>query len=601
MKMASYSNYRRNEAKHTKKINLFKINKNRRLNRTYSENFNEKIKIWASFYRANPHRFVRDYLGIKLHLFQVILLWAMMHHNIFMFIGSRGISKTFLSALFLCVRSILYPGTKIVIASKVKSQATEVLDKIEKDLIPMSPMLHREIKRINISAHESYIEFHNGSQIQVVAANDNARGARANILLVDEFILVDKTVISTVLKKFLTSPRSPKFLEKPEYKNHPMEPNIEMYLSSAGYKHHWGYKSMLSYAKKFVEGGRYFVAHLPYQLGIRERIYDENRIRDEMSEEQFDEIKWAMEMEAIWYGESEKAFFKFKDLEPNRREPECLYPKDTLEMVSGIENPKKKKGEIRILSADIAMIGGDDNDASVFSVLSLVPNGSHYQRTVPYMESLEGQHSEIQTVRIRQLMDDFDCDYLVIDARNAGVSIIDGLMTELYDEERGKTYEPITVMNNDKYAERCQYEYAEPKIFVILASRELNMEIASSLSDSLKRGRLKLLFREQNAMERLQKIKRLKYNELEPRIKAMLLLPYVNTDLLMNEMLNLETRMYDNGTFTVTESGRMRKDRYTSVSYGNYFANILERENLRDVGSNSEDISKFLVIKTPKY
>ena len=31
------------------------------------------IATWASFYRANPHRFCKDYLNIELHLFQKIL------------------------------------------------------------------------------------------------------------------------------------------------------------------------------------------------------------------------------------------------------------------------------------------------------------------------------------------------------------------------------------------------------------------------------------------------------------------------------------------------------------------------------------------------
>lgn len=44
----------------------------------------------ASFYRANPHRFVKDYLGIELKLFQKILLYAMMQHDAFQQIAARG-------------------------------------------------------------------------------------------------------------------------------------------------------------------------------------------------------------------------------------------------------------------------------------------------------------------------------------------------------------------------------------------------------------------------------------------------------------------------------------------------------------------------------
>ena len=55
-----------------------------------SERLMEGIGEWTSFYRANPHRFVNDYLGIKLKLFQQILIYAMMHFNFMTYIASRG-------------------------------------------------------------------------------------------------------------------------------------------------------------------------------------------------------------------------------------------------------------------------------------------------------------------------------------------------------------------------------------------------------------------------------------------------------------------------------------------------------------------------------
>ena len=50
------------------------------------------IIAWkAAYYRSNPHRFVEEVLGIRLKLFQKILLWAMMQYNYFMFIAARGL------------------------------------------------------------------------------------------------------------------------------------------------------------------------------------------------------------------------------------------------------------------------------------------------------------------------------------------------------------------------------------------------------------------------------------------------------------------------------------------------------------------------------
>ena len=55
-----------------------------------SERIMDGVAAWAGFYRNNPHRFVKDYLNVHLKLFQMILLYAMMHNNFFMYIAARG-------------------------------------------------------------------------------------------------------------------------------------------------------------------------------------------------------------------------------------------------------------------------------------------------------------------------------------------------------------------------------------------------------------------------------------------------------------------------------------------------------------------------------
>ena len=39
---------------------------------------------------------------------------------------------------------------------------------------------------------------------------------------------------------------------------------------------------------------------------------------------------------------------------------------------------------------------------------------------IPYMESVQGGDTTRQALRIRQLYEDFDADYIVLDLRNAG-------------------------------------------------------------------------------------------------------------------------------------------------------------------------------------
>ena len=98
-----------------------------------------------------------------------------------------------------------------------------------------SDNLKREISEYVVGTNKAVINFHNGSWIRVVTAADSGRGARANILIVDEFRMVDIGTINTVLKRFLTAPRQPGYLSNPQYK-HLLERNKEIYMSSAWLK-----------------------------------------------------------------------------------------------------------------------------------------------------------------------------------------------------------------------------------------------------------------------------------------------------------------------------------------------------------------------------
>lgn len=419
---------------------------------------------------------------------------------------------------------------------------------------------------------------------------------RANLILVDEFRMVDIQVITKVLRKFLAAPRSPKYLDKPEYA-HLKERNKEIYLSSCWLKSHWSYERMVTYFKSMMEGKQYFVCHLPYQLAIKEGLLMKEQVLDEMSESDFDPIAWLMEMEALWFGESEKAFFKFDDLQKNRKLGKAYYPKEVTDLVNdkSILIPKKEKGEIRIVSADIATMSGNQNDASAFFVARMIPINNGYERQIVYSESIEGGHTGVQALRIRQLFYDFDCDYIVLDTQNAGIGVYDQLTETQFDAERGTEYEPLSCANDDRLAERCVYSNAPKVVYSIRATPQMNSEIAVSFKDSLRRNKIKLLISENESNEVLQKIKG--FDKLPEDVKLKFRLPYIQTSLLINEMMNLEGEITDSGLVKLREQGSGRKDRYSSISYLNMIATELERKLKKKV--EPVDVSKLFMFKKP--
>jgi hypothetical protein len=133
---------------------------------------------WGSFYRNNPDKFVEQYLHIKLKLFQRIVICMMFWASTFVFSACRGIGKTFMSAVYCVTRAILYPGTRICIASGTRGQSLLVVEKITQELIPKSKELSLEIKDIKMNGTDAFIIFNNSSVIKVVTASDSARGKK---------------------------------------------------------------------------------------------------------------------------------------------------------------------------------------------------------------------------------------------------------------------------------------------------------------------------------------------------------------------------------------------------------------------------------------
>ena len=261
----------------------------------------EGMAIWGSYYRANIDIFAVEYLGLtSLRWFQLVLLVMMDRSRTFMFIASRGMGKSFLTAIYACIRCILYPGTECVITSGTRGQSLNVLGKIRANLMPESPNLCNEIdyKMSKFTGQDAQVWFKNGSYIKVVTASDSARSNRANMLIIDEFRLVKEDIINEVLKKFLTSRRMPSYraLTEDERKaEYAKEPNKTCYLSSAYIKDHWSYTKMLDIFRMMLDDkNTEFVCGLPYELSIREGLLFPEDVESDMLESNFSEVKWSI-------------------------------------------------------------------------------------------------------------------------------------------------------------------------------------------------------------------------------------------------------------------------------------------------------------------
>ncbi len=323
---------------------------------------------------------------------------------------SRNMSKSWLVGLLGCCMAILYPGTVMVIASGTKKQASLIVnEKIGRELRQF-PNLDREIAKIGKSNDDSYVEFHNGSKVLVVASTDLSRGYRATINVYEEFRLMDKEIIDTVLAPFLQG-RQPPFKKLAKYANYQNELHEEpkqIYITSAYYKTSWWWDSLRQLVPMAYKDRTVNFIMLDYLTLIKYGIKSAKFIANQKSI--MDSVTFQQEYENIPFGENDNAYYKLKDFTQNQTISKAFYPqrKDSYRKDLNPYDLKSREGEIRIISVDIAARSGRENDNSVVACMRLLPTKRDgYIREVCYIESWNGENTLLQAKRIKQIFHDF--------------------------------------------------------------------------------------------------------------------------------------------------------------------------------------------------
>lgn len=562
---------------------------------TKSEQFWSNARKWGHYWKCNPHRFVEEEIGIKLKLFQKILLFIMNKREVgnFTYIASRGTGKSWLLALFAIVRAILYPSSKITLAVAVKKNALDMLSQYFKTFREDYPVIGASIKNISTNLQDPYVEFYNGSMVTVSIVNDNARGKRANLIIGEEYRLIDKGIFDRAIKPFLTATRHAPFMDLPEYSgNEWKEPNKLCMISSAWLRGHWSYKHLEeAFNGMRTDGNNYYnmAVSTDISLAIDAGLYDMERFKREMEQKKH-EISFLMEYKSIFWGESENALFTYDEFNKNRTIEKAVYPNKNEDFFDKKKAPKPMKyktGRFGILSCDVAVSSKKDSDNTIIHYAEIVETRTGYQRNLKYSMSMNGKnHNEIDLM-LKRLIYDFDIQYLALDVQGIGISILDALGAETYDSLRDLTYPAICAYNDDDYRNRALDKNAIPMIYTINASANLNDAMIKDLSATMKSGKLKFLV-DDDEFKSLMIAKDDKYVMLDANERVRLELPHIQTNLLVTETINLDLIIL-NGKLKLQEKGKARKDRFSSLLYLNALASHLEFDYLKTLGSNDDD------------
>lgn len=413
-----------------KKIIIRRLKKNKKdLEEEYKRNLEEHI----SYYKANPHRFITEYLGLPLYDFQKVTIYMMNMFPNFIYFAARGLAKSTISLIFGLQRAILYPGQKIAVVAPTKDQSSRFIKKAE-EWMGDHPALKAEIKKFNKGKDSASIEFKNGSVFYSIPYGENALGIRLNILIVDEFVRTDKSVITRVYVPMLSDERRPPYRDL-DYKSRQLyydthrELNRQLYLSSVRSAEEWSYQRFEDYIEFICNGDkRYMAISLPYHFGVMNGYISDNTVEQSFRENTDTPEMLLAEYMAIPERNSGDSFYKYKMFANNMNSSRALYAMSDEEYILYKDRlyewdyyTEKLPGEIRVMSMDVALIESVKNDNSMIWIFRLLPDNGGYVKILAYGESIHGINSLIQAKRAKQLFYEMQCDWFVLDTQGSGV------------------------------------------------------------------------------------------------------------------------------------------------------------------------------------
>ena len=295
----------------------------------YLEEEEAKYHLYK-FLRSNVTFATNLIAGVDLFPFQHLAIKSMLEADYFLGIWSRGMSKSFSTAIYAFLDAIFNQGIQIGILAATFRQSKMIFEKIE-DIAkkPEAAFLGQCITKKSKKNDQWTLEI-GESKIIALPLGDGSklRGFRFHRIIIDEFLLMPEHVYNEVILPFLSVVQNPTEREnftkienqliaagKMKEEDRKVWPNNKLIaLSSASYKFEYLYKVYETFENLILHGSddihkdkaNRVIMHFSYDVAPK-ALYDQNLInqsKQTMSQSQFDR-----EFNAIFTDDS-SGFFK---------------------------------------------------------------------------------------------------------------------------------------------------------------------------------------------------------------------------------------------------------------------------------------------------
>lgn len=562
----------------------------------------ENTKKWIDFYRKNVDIYITDFLEIPLFQYQKNMVNTIQDSDIAVLVCSRGSSKSFMTACVATAYATLYSNCNVIVTSLTLSQSNLLISaKLDRELsnekTGISPILRQYRKDNYLTFHKDtntgglIAEFDNGSKIIACALGESMRGQRSQIMILDEAAICSKTLYQQVAEPTLTqrmwNGKPSDYAEEPK----------QIILSSAKSKTNWLWRYLVNAVNGYYKNGRvkYGFMCVDALSAVCAGIQSPNQYYQR--KKNTDDLTFQTEYMNIFLGENENSLFKLSDFEDNQILETPFYPRSIDDILDNKENTYNYSDDyVRIVACDIALSGGNEDDASCFLLMSI--NKKTGSRKIEYLIPIQGLNTVNQVIQIKRLFYEYQAHYCVLDTKGVGQGIFDLLTTETTDANYGSIYPAWTVTQdsilqltsdtviNDK-VQRTISENAQEVIIPFVGTSELNSQGHLSIRKALRDKYLSLL-KDDYIMQEIIADKDPSFITKDSQEKANILMPFLQTRMLMNEAIALEMKITETGLIKLQESSRTnRKDMYMTAMMANLVADKIQLKCQKD--NNEEE------------
>lgn len=456
---------------------------------------------------------------------------------------SRGYAKTFNEVLSCVIVAILFPQIELAISAQTKENAADLLKSKFNEIRNKFPLIENELeKEPKFIKGDALIQFKNGSSIDAIANAQTTKGQRRRRLKIEEAALLNNELYQDALEPVTEVPRytvGKMALVDPQELNQQIH-----FFTTSGFRGSDEYQRSIDMYDNMCELKGQIVLGASWMLPCwYGRGSNKSQILRKKSTSS--PIAFAQNYEQEWVGSSDGALVDINKLMNCRTltTPMINFNKLDEEFYLGVDVARSQKATNNQSSIAIGRVIRNKESNRIVSIE--IPN---------IMTVSNAMNFSAQACLVKKTKKNFLAKAVIADGNGLGAGLIDELLKESFDPITGEYLGCWNTMNTDNQpevrdAEKCLFD---------MKAQHFQSKVVADFIDAVESGKLKLLEKKQDT----------DFSHKDKQNMDLRVLPYIQTDLLFEEIANLKLKHMTNGALSVEKVvKKVDKDRFSALSY----------------------------------